>query len=211
MGNLSSLDFKASVVGSGNGGSTQANPDDLLDLNQKIQSTALFNDAFISSIVDKIPSFGLEDPTDDATGEKKSSDSDTKDSFVTLFHSEEQMSHLTKLMKIFSPENKSPEKVEDHPILSGETSSEKSTKSNSAFEVMRLRRTRLLIQLLKVMSSVLMSNLFLLTSVFDIFLEFLSERDNGVEEKRSESRKACTRREILETTSFDNESNFAKS
>lgn len=154
MGNLSSIDFTAPVVTSGSN-SSSSNPDEFLDLNQKIQSTALFNDAFISSIVDKLPSFGIEDPAEEGSSgggssESKSGGADGKENpFEQIIQSEEHRTKLLKLMKIFAPENKSPERVEDHPILSNEGNG-KSAKSQSGFEIMRLRRTRLLIQLFKV-------------------------------------------------------------
>lgn len=175
MGNLSSLDFTNSsdTVNS----SASLNPEELLDLNNKIQSIALFNDAYITSVVDKLPAFGVEESADEGgTGDGKAGAG--KDSLEASLRFEDHKVKLLKLLKIFAPENKTAEKVEDHPILSSENGMiSKSTKGQSGFEVMRLRRTRLLIQLFKVGRRYFLGNRFIIA-----FLELSFSRDFSVEE-----------------------------
>jgi hypothetical protein len=121
MGNFSSTDISAASSAS-----------EEQDLRAKVQSISLFNDAFVTSLSDKLPSYGLEELSED--GELKKGDSSLP----------EQKIRFQQLMKIFSScESKgaggTTEKVEDHPMLAVE--------KLSGFEVMRLRRTRVLIQL----------------------------------------------------------------
>jgi hypothetical protein len=121
MGNINSAEISSST-----------GTKDAIDLRQKIHSVGLFNDAFVTSMSDKLPEFGYEEGTEE---------DEKKDVFSM---DEEQNLKLKQLMKIFASESKNVEKVEDFPIFSTEK------KSQSGFEVMRQRRARILIQLFKV-------------------------------------------------------------
>jgi hypothetical protein len=121
MGNINSAEISSST-----------GTKDAIDLRQKIHSVGLFNDAFVTSMSDKLPEFGYEEGTEE---------DEKKDAFAM---DEEQNLKLKQLMKIFASESKNVEKVEDFPIFSTEK------KSQSGFEVMRQRRARILIQLFKV-------------------------------------------------------------
>jgi hypothetical protein len=123
MGNFSSADISDASSPS----------EETQDLRSKIQSISLFNDAFVTSLSDKLPSYGFEEGNED--GELKKGVSSLPD---------DQKIRFNQLMKIFSESkgaNSAIEKVEDHPMLTVE--------KLCGFEVMRQRRTKILIQLFK--------------------------------------------------------------
>lgn len=112
-----------------------------VDLDKEIlglQTSALFNDGFISSLVEKLPSYGVSDP-------QNSTAKDSSNTDVNEAKTNENEQRLEKFMTIFSSELSGCSRVEDFPILSVDKSL-----ANSGFSVMSNRRSRLLIRLFQV-------------------------------------------------------------
>ncbi len=117
-----------------------------LDFDKEIlnlQTSALFNDGFVSSMVEKVPNYGYTD-----LAEVPSTDSKPESNEEAKTNDHEQ--RLEKFMTIFSPNLSSCSKVEDFPILSVDKSL-----ANSGFSTMSRRRSRLLIRLFQVKNTVL--------------------------------------------------------
>ncbi len=107
----------------------------------KLQATTFFNDAYVSSLADKLPNFGFPDPAEASS--KDSSMPSTE--FKGEDEIDEHQERLNKLMTIFSKNFAGSSKVEDYPSLSIDKAL-----ATSGFAIMNQRRYRLLIRMLQV-------------------------------------------------------------
>lgn len=129
MGNINSIDLSSR-------GSSEN-----FDLHHKLQSVSLFNDAFVTSLSDKLPPL----PEEDAIEMKES---------ATVGENSEHLTRLKLLSKILARESQSLE-LENYPNLVSSRD-----KANSGFEVMRQRRMQVFLQVFKVAIIVLMFCLY---------------------------------------------------
>jgi hypothetical protein len=103
-----------------------------------LQSSALFNDRFVTTMMEKVPSYGF---VDAQKADREMAVSSPSEEALT----NENEQRLEKFMTIFSSKLSGCSKVEDFSILSVDKSL-----ANSGFAVMSQRRSRLLLRLFQV-------------------------------------------------------------
>jgi hypothetical protein len=102
-----------------------------------LQTSALFNDGYVSSIVEQVPHYGYQETIPQSTDQKAAD--------IEEVNANDHEQRLEKFMTIFSSNFSGCSKVEDFPILSVDKSL-----ANSGFAIMSRRRSRLLLRLFQV-------------------------------------------------------------